>query len=360
MISGVIENIFRLWRPKFTMNQFADAVIREDATSAQGMLNARAPTRNIFSFYFFCDKSKEAPPVRLEFKDKKIDVGFNIDGSAAWRREAAVQLFSAIDLLVYCRGISTGVIGFHTIDFACGPGLAFCSNRSDNTLVSDHCFVGYRGYQWLRDAFSKNPVPWDARRPIAFWRGSTTGLPRDVTADLRAIDRNADHPFPLSGWRSLERIALCRYTKNNSIFDVGISNIAQIFDPLCEAELRSEGLMKEFSPPQELQLYKYHIDIDGNVNTFAGLYFKLLSGSPVLKIESSRGFRQWYYDRLLPFENYVPVKSDLSDLLERVEWLRDHDLEAKRIGEAGRALALSMTFKTEAERARKAIIEHTA
>jgi hypothetical protein len=70
---------------------------------------------------------------------------------------------------------------------------------------------------------------------------------------------------------------------------------------------------------------KYQIDIDGNSSSWPGLFQRLLSGDTVLKVTSNKGWRQWYYDDLLPWENFVPVASDLSDLVEIVDWLVGHD-----------------------------------
>ena len=43
---------------------------------------------------------------------------------------------------------------------------------------------------------------------------------------------------------------------------------------------------------------------------------------------------------LRAFEHYVPVKYDLSDLVERLTWLRSNDAEAQRIATAGRRFAV--------------------
>ena len=29
---------------------------------------------------------------------------------------------------------------------------------------------------------------------------------------------------------------------------------------------------------------------------------------------------QWWYDRLIPWKHYIPVRSDLSDVKERFDW----------------------------------------
>jgi hypothetical protein len=82
-----------------------------------------------------------------------------------------------------------------------------------------------------------------------------------------------------------------------------------------------------------------------------------LTGSAVLKVASRRGFRQWYYDRLVPWHNFVPVATDLSDLVDRHRWLMENDEAARNIGVAGRALALSMAPSSELELARRTVID---
>ena len=93
------------------------------------------------------------------------------------------------------------------------------------------------------------------------------------------------------------------------------------------------------------------MDIDGNSNAWSALFQKLLSGSVVLKVDSSSNFRQWYYDELIPWKNFVPIKSDMSDLIEKVHWLLDHDDEARQIGENGAKLAYQLTYERELDMA---------
>lgn len=40
-----------------------------------------------------------------------------------------------------------------------------------------------------------------------------------------------------------------------------------------------------------------------------------------------------YFPLLKPFYDHVPVKADLSDLKEKIEWCREHDAECKIIAE---------------------------
>lgn len=50
-------------------------------------------------------------------------------------------------------------------------------------------------------------------------------------------------------------------------------------------------------------------------------------------------FEEYFNDWLRPFEHYIPVLPDLSDLVEKVEWALSHDAEARRIQEKGRQFA---------------------
>ena len=52
----------------------------------------------------------------------------------------------------------------------------------------------------------------------------------------------------------------------------------------------------------------------------------LLAGdSLVLKQESP--YYEHFYSKLEPWTHYVPMKRDLSDVVEKVQWARDHDEE---------------------------------
>ena len=45
----------------------------------------------------------------------------------------------------------------------------------------------------------------------------------------------------------------------------------------------------------------------------------------VLKQESS--YYEHFYNELRPWEHYIPIRADLGDLLEKIQWAREHDEE---------------------------------
>ncbi len=53
--------------------------------------------------------------------------------------------------------------------------------------------------------------------------------------------------------------------------------------------------------------------------------YLLAGGSLVLKQDSK--YYEHFYKELKPYVHYVPFKHDLSDLLQQIQWAKDHDEE---------------------------------
>ncbi|XP_061782052.1 protein O-glucosyltransferase 2 [Nerophis lumbriciformis] len=82
--------------------------------------------------------------------------------------------------------------------------------------------------------------------------------------------------------------------------------------------------------------YKYQINIDGTVAAYR-LPYLLAGDSVVLKQDS--GYYEHFYNQLAPWEHYIPVRADLQDLLEKIQWAQEHDHEAKKIALTGQQFA---------------------
>ncbi|XP_061924453.1 protein O-glucosyltransferase 2 [Entelurus aequoreus] len=82
--------------------------------------------------------------------------------------------------------------------------------------------------------------------------------------------------------------------------------------------------------------YKYQINIDGTVAAYR-LPYLLAGDSVVLKQDS--GYYEHFYNQLAPWEHYIPVRADLQDLLEKIQWAKEHDHEAKKIALTGQQFA---------------------
>ncbi|KAJ6528986.1 glycosyl transferase family 90-domain-containing protein [Mycena capillaripes] len=118
------------------------------------------------------------------------------------------------------------------------------------------------------------------------------------------------------------------------LMDVQIST----FDPIyCPKPCDRNALMKEYNitgkpdPREDSYGFKYVLDVDGAA--FSGRFLGLLrSGSLVFK---STIFNEFFNDWLRPFEHYVPVLPDLSDLVEKVEWANANPEDARLIQQKG-------------------------
>lgn len=101
----------------------------------------------------------------------------------------------------------------------------------------------------------------------------------------------------------------------------------------------SQRFPTRFISPLEMARYKYQIDLDGVTATFTGLAWKLLSGSLVFKQQSAN--KTWFHDLLKPWVHYIPVRKDLNDLRQKLDWAQSNDNECQVIGCSARKLALS-------------------
>jgi hypothetical protein len=163
--------------------------------------------------------------------------------------------------------------------------------------------------------------PWEQKSEIAFWRGSTTG-----------------GYYTPDDWMNMSRAKLVIFSKSapeqlNCAFHHFVQGT-----PETEAIMRSYGLFTEpWNSISQIQ-HKYLIAINGN--TFpSSLKWQLFSGSVVLKNESE--WVEWFDNALIPFQHYVPYNLDFSDLLEKIDWLKQNDAIAKEIASNAKKFAKS-------------------
>lgn len=74
--------------------------------------------------------------------------------------------------------------------------------------------------------------------------------------------------------------------------------------------------------------YRFLIDVGGH--GYSGrLKYLLFSRRPLLLVD--RFHVEYFHLELKPFIHYIPVKNDLSDLLEKEKWARDNEMESLNI-----------------------------
>lgn len=229
----------------------------------------------------------------------------------------------------------SGTIG----DFCPGGLVGYSSNDAQAILVPDADFFATRGYEAVR-RLAASSLPWSERSSDIVWRGSTTGVGRVTDEDMSA-----------SNLRLIQRVRMCLLLKGVPGVDVAFAGSAQpgVY-ALDSVRLEQAGIFRELVPLSEWTRRRFAIDIDGFTNAWSNLFNRLLLGCCIIKIASQYGFRQWYYDDLVPWRHYVPVKPDMSDLLDKLEWCRGHLDECEAMAAEGQRLAMEMTFERELER----------
>jgi hypothetical protein len=94
----------------------------------------------------------------------------------------------------------------------------------------------------------------------------------------------------------------------------------------------------EFTPIYLQSTYKYLLYIEGHCAA-CRYGFMMCLGSVILKVESRCvADEMWYFPLLRPFFDHVPVKSDLSDLKEKIDWCRQNDEKCREIAQNAREL----------------------
>jgi len=223
--------------------------------------------------------------------------------------------------------------------------FSFCSQDPGVSLVPDPYFLRSRGYQNIAAHGRTKARAWADRNDQLVWRGGTNG--QGLASFV------PDHSTHLG---MNPRVRLAVQARN-------LPNVDVRFAPVSGrnmAAYEDAGLMGDFIPLTAWGTQKFAIDIDGFSNAWSNLLERFHLGCCVLKIDSAHGFRQWYYDRLIPFETHIPVRADLSDLEEKLDWVRANDAECRAIAANGQALARSLDFDTVTRWAGDAITARAA
>lgn len=197
---------------------------------------------------------------------------------------------------------------------------------------------------WQHLSQSKSPytghikkIEWQNKISTAFFRGKGTGCGLTIETNPR---------FKLTYLSQMWEKDL-NHNKDNSVdgvpfLDAGI--ISYVFrdkkiinNPYLEyTNPNSLNLkLKERVPITEQNKYKYLINVEGNSAAYRlGFMFSL--ESVVLHVDSK--YKVWFEHLLVPYENYIPVKADLSNLGEIIKWCKMNDDKCEQIAKNGRDL----------------------
>ena len=189
---------------------------------------------------------------------------------------------------------------------------------SKKNSICDWCLVSERVNRYIKKS------PWKKKKACAVWRGGFQGCMHDYTP---------------KGFGNTPRGKACLLSiENSSLIDAGTDwGIERPF--MHDLLLSGINPKKPFLTHKHQIRYKYIIDIDGHTCTYPGLQWKMLSNCTVIKQQTPN--KMWYFSQMQPWVHYVPVKEDMSDLKEKIDWCINNDNAAKCIADKGRELALT-------------------
>jgi hypothetical protein len=183
----------------------------------------------------------------------------------------------------------------------------------------------------------KKEIAWEDKIATAFFRGKGTGCGTSVQTNPRfKITKLSEM------WEKDDT-----YNQNNPIdhipfLDAGI--ISYVFRDkkvmnnqyLTYVDPSKINLkLKERVPITEQNKYKYLLNIEGNSAAYR-LGFMLGLDSVILHVETK--FKVWLEEFLIPDTHYILIKSDLSDLSEKIKWCKMNDNKCKEIAKNARKI----------------------
>lgn len=101
--------------------------------------------------------------------------------------------------------------------------------------------------------------------------------------------------------------------------------------------------------------FTHVFDIGGN--GYSGrLKYLLFSKRPMFIVE--RYYVEYFQADLKPFVHYIPVKMDLSDLIEQAEWAMAHPVESRMIAHRAFTYAVSNLTPTKFKERVRQVFHH--
>jgi hypothetical protein len=185
--------------------------------------------------------------------------------------------------------------------------------KACNHYFLDDCSNKLHNNEW-----SKINMNWSTKKSICIFRGSATGcgITIDNNMRLKAADLSMQYPdildAAITDWNARPK----KYMNK----PIEIINTSKFNFKLADKKITNI----------EKSNYKYILNIDGFVSAFR-LSSELSMNSVILIVKSE--YKLWFSDLLIEYKHYVPIKSDLSNLIEQIKWCISNDKECKKIAQ---------------------------
>lgn len=146
---------------------------------------------------------------------------------------------------------------------------------------------------------------WEEKEKKAFWRGRDSNRAR-----LKLIEISRKHPDLINA--SLTNFFFFRSEENKYGPKENHISFFKFFD------------------------YKYQLNMDGTVAAYRFPY--LLAGDSLVFKQDSK-YYEHFYSEIQPWKHYIPVKENLENLVELLQWALENDEKARDISQEGQKFA---------------------
>ena len=148
-----------------------------------------------------------------------------------------------------------------------------------------------------------NHLPsWEQRIPVAYWRGGASG------GGLES-----------ARCRSVKKLLECKYADVKLTRHDGWENGKNIPDSFFAERVHFTNFLN----------YKIFLIIDGNCIASNHMWGFATGCVPFIVSNA----KCWFQKFLIPDVNFISINYDLSNLIEKIEWVIENDSEAKKIAE---------------------------
>jgi len=166
------------------------------------------------------------------------------------------------------------------------PVMAFSRHRNDPSvlLVPDPEFIASRGYEQLKAEVDAADMPWEQKRTKMVWRGGNNGVGYRVYNGWAAGGSNGTEQVEVvldalgNAFKRLlnqRELLIVRGQRSPYAHLIDVA-FAQVGNGPRSLELDRATMLRS----------KYQLDVDGEVNAWSGLVWKLYSNSLVFKVAS--------------------------------------------------------------------------
>jgi hypothetical protein len=180
-------------------------------------------------------------------------------------------------------------------------------------------------------------ISWSKKKPTAVFRGSFTGSSANIKKNPRLNLSMLNYKWNFDS----------KYNDKNKIdgipyLDAGLSSKGGFTRGRKDIDDRYirfvdnnywKYLLVEPLTHEQQSYYKYIIYVEGNVSAYRGAFLFSI-GSVVLWVKSLK-YYLWFEPKLIDNVNCIFIKHDLSDLAEKITWLKQNDDKASEIANNG-------------------------